>query len=86
MTTSQASTYVPRHVAPRALDTELQQRTGADTSSAYTSTTYQWDDADRLTEAVDDAGNTWAYEYDLLGRKTGTSADSLDPVPVLLQQ
>jgi YD repeat-containing protein len=52
---------------------ELRQFKGGSPSGAYTSTTYQWDDADRLIGAADDAGNSWTYGYDLRGRQTSAS-------------
>lgn len=54
----------------RGNTTVLRQFTGASTSGDYRSTTYTYDHADRLEGARDDAGNEWAYEYDLRGRQT----------------
>ncbi|MBE1874377.1 RHS repeat domain-containing protein [Myceligenerans pegani] len=51
----------------------VRQHTGATPSTGYVATTYTYDAADRLTAAVDDAGNRWTYEYDLRGRQTRTT-------------
>lgn len=51
----------------------LRQHTGTSPATAFVETTYAYDDADRLTRAVDDANNTWTYTYDLRGRKTRTT-------------
>lgn len=48
----------------------LRQHTGTSPATAFVETTYAYDDADRLTRAVDDADNTWTYTYDLRGRQT----------------
>ncbi|MEU4363645.1 hypothetical protein [Promicromonospora sp. NPDC023987] len=51
----------------------IRQHTGTTPASGYVATTYTYDAADRLTRAVDDAGNRWTYEYDLRGRQTRTT-------------
>ncbi|WP_170177025.1 RHS repeat domain-containing protein [Myceligenerans xiligouense] len=57
----------------RGRTTAIRQHTGTTPSSDYIATTYTHDAADRLTRAVDDAGNRWTYEYDLRGRQTRTT-------------
>ncbi|MFC4627051.1 HYD1 signature containing ADP-ribosyltransferase family protein [Promicromonospora alba] len=47
----------------------LRQHTGTSPATAFVETTYAYDDADRLTRAVDDANNAWTYTYDLRGRQ-----------------
>ncbi|GAB2628714.1 RHS repeat-associated core domain-containing protein [Streptomyces capparidis] len=46
---------------------------GNKVSTKFTKLTYDYDHADRLTQVKDSDGNTWAYGYDFLGRKTTTS-------------
>ncbi|MEU6352234.1 RHS repeat-associated core domain-containing protein [Streptomyces sp. NPDC047072] len=55
------------------------------TDGATVTTTYGYDDADRLTKVTDDAGNVWEYTYSQLGLKltaedpdTGSSSFTYD--------
>ena len=54
---------------------ELRNLHTSDIEGSYDSITYNYDHAARLTSMTDPAGNTWSYEYDLLGRNTA----SIDP-------
>ncbi|MFE7504157.1 RHS repeat-associated core domain-containing protein [Promicromonospora sp. NPDC057488] len=56
----------------RGRTTALRQHTGTSPTTSFVETTYAYDDADRLTRAVDDANNTWTNTYDLRGRTTRT--------------
>ncbi|MDO0936774.1 RHS repeat-associated core domain-containing protein [Streptomyces sp. DG2A-72] len=69
---------------------ETRQYDNGTPSGSYTSIKYTYDAKSRLKEVVDDAGNTWSYGYDLMGRKitstdpdtgtTNTAYDELDQV------
>ncbi|UIX32034.1 putative adhesin [Streptomyces sp. GQFP] len=54
---------------------ETRQYDNGTPSGSYTSIKYTYDPKGQLKEVVDDAGNTWSYGYDLMGRKTS----SVDP-------
>ncbi|MFC8512465.1 RHS repeat-associated core domain-containing protein [Streptomyces sp. NPDC057257] len=53
---------------------ETRQYDNGTPSGSYTSIKYAYNSKGQLKEVVDDAGNTWSYGYDLMGRKT-TSTD-----------
>ena len=76
------------HVTPPAGDTpmtvikdaqgrivERRQYHGPTTSGSYDTTVYRYTRKGQLESVTDPAGNTWRYEYDLLGRK----AKDVDP-------
>ncbi|MEU9327707.1 RHS repeat-associated core domain-containing protein [Streptomyces canus] len=52
---------------------ETRQYDSGTPSGSYTSIKYTYDAKSRLKEVVDDAGNTWSYGYDLMGRKTSST-------------
>ncbi|MFE2866603.1 RHS repeat-associated core domain-containing protein [Embleya sp. NPDC059259] len=49
--------------------TELQFFKGADPSGAHDTTRYSYNRRGQLSSVVDEAGNTWGFEYDLRGRQ-----------------
>lgn len=59
----------------RGRQVELRQYLGSAPTGTYQATTYRYDRSDQLTSVVDAAGNTWSYEYDVMGRQVA----SVDP-------
>ncbi|WP_380619996.1 RHS repeat-associated core domain-containing protein [Salininema proteolyticum] len=59
----------------RGNTTEVRNLHTSDPDGAHDSITYEYDHADRLKAMTDAAGNTWSYEYDLMGRQIA----SVDP-------
>ncbi|MCH5676425.1 RHS repeat-associated core domain-containing protein [Streptomyces gilvus] len=56
---------------------ETRQYDNGTPSGSYTSIKYTYNPKGQLKEVVDDAGNTWSYSYDLMGRKiTSTDPDT----------
>ncbi|MGW2239474.1 RHS repeat-associated core domain-containing protein [Streptomyces sp. NPDC001759] len=57
--------------------TETRQYDSGTPSGSYTSIKYTYDAKSRLKTVVDDDGNKWSYDYDLMGRKiTSTDPDT----------
>ncbi|MEU2556414.1 RHS repeat-associated core domain-containing protein [Streptomyces sp. NPDC013313] len=57
--------------------TETRQYDSGTPSGSYTSIRYHYDAKSRLKEVIDNDGNTWSYDYDLMGRKiTSTDPDT----------
>jgi RHS repeat-associated protein len=54
----------------RGRTSELRQYRTRTIGGAHDATTYAYTPSGQLAELTDAAGNTWAYGYDLLGRKT----------------
>lgn len=52
---------------------ETRQYDSGTPTGSYTSIKYSYDAKSRLKQVVDDAGNTWSYGYDLMGRKTSST-------------
>ncbi|MGW3292028.1 polymorphic toxin-type HINT domain-containing protein, partial [Streptomyces sp. NPDC001002] len=60
------ATYSDAH----GLKTKLLQFKGSSPTGGADTTTYSYDQADRLKEVKDEAGNVWSYDYDVRGRQT----------------
>ncbi|MEU8763203.1 RHS repeat-associated core domain-containing protein [Streptomyces sp. NPDC048659] len=52
---------------------EKREYDGNKATGSYTKLTYAYGRGDRLTKVADSDGNAWTYEYDFLGRQTGTT-------------
>ncbi|WP_307628548.1 RHS repeat domain-containing protein [Streptomyces turgidiscabies] len=52
---------------------ETRQYDNGTPSGSYTSIKYTYDRKGQLKEVVDDAGNTWSYGYDPMGRRTSST-------------
>ncbi|MEU3171985.1 polymorphic toxin-type HINT domain-containing protein [Streptomyces sp. NPDC007000] len=59
----------------RGRTTELRQHRTRSATAPYDTTRYDYTPRGELAEVTDPAGNSWTYEYDLLGRQT----KSVDP-------
>lgn len=60
-------------VDARGRTSAVRQYLGGSPSGDYQTTTYQYDDADRLIGVTDPVGNDWSYGYDLRGRQMSAS-------------
>jgi RHS repeat-associated protein len=52
---------------------ELRQYHGSSLSGAYDATKYTYNPSGQLASVTDQAGNSWRYAYDLLGRQTSAT-------------
>ncbi|MFI8963070.1 polymorphic toxin-type HINT domain-containing protein [Streptomyces sp. NPDC053493] len=64
---------IREQVDSRGLLAEKREYDGNKATGAYTKLTYTYGRSDQLTKVEDSDGNAWKYDYDFLGRQTGTT-------------